>query len=173
MARSHCFATAGALVLGISASAFASESEVERGKYLVSIIGCGDCHTPGYFLGKPDLAHPLSGTDVGAFIPGLGAFFACNLTSDKKTGLGDWTEDQILVAFTTGIRPDGRQLAPAMPWRNFANLKPEDARAIAAYLKSLSPVEHAAPGPFAPGKTPTGLVFVIVPGEVAAKMPHP
>src|SRR5271157_2337568 len=90
---------------------------------------------PGYFLGKPDFAHALSGSDVGFAIPGVGAAVGRNLTPDKETGLGDWTADQIVTAFTTGVRPDGRKLAPVMPWMELANLTAEDAHAIAAYLK--------------------------------------
>src|SRR5271166_3040405 len=98
---------AGAL-FAASASASAADSQIERGKYLVTIGGCNDCHTPGYFLGKPDFSRTLGGSDVGFTIPGLGAFVAPNLTPDKETGLGNWTSEQIVAAFTTGVRTDGR-----------------------------------------------------------------
>jgi hypothetical protein len=61
-------------------NATAAETQVERGKYLVSVIPCTDCHTPGYFLGKPDMARYLGGSDVGFEVPGLGVFYAPNLT---------------------------------------------------------------------------------------------
>jgi len=150
-----------------------ADSAVERGKYLVTIAGCNDCHTPGYFLGKPDFAHALSGSDVGFTIPGVGAFVGRNLTPDKQTGLGSWTDDEIITALTRGIRPDGRKLAAIMPWRELAALSSADAKAIVAYLRSLPPVRHAVPGPFGPSETPSTLVFVIVPGDVYAKMPKP
>ena len=67
----------------------AAETQIERGKYLVSIIPCTDCHTPGSFLGRPDMKHYLGGSDVGFEIPGLGVFYAPNLTPDKETGLGE------------------------------------------------------------------------------------
>ncbi len=172
MQRELMAALVGAAALGLSA-ATAADSQVERGKYLVSTIGCGDCHTAGTFLGKPDMAHPLAGSDVGFTIPGMGAFFGPNLTPDKKTGLGDWTEDQIVAAVTTGVRPDGRKLAPIMPYMNFANMTAGDAKAVAAYLKSLPPIERAVGGPYGPEDTPKGLVFVIVPGDVYAKLPKP
>jgi hypothetical protein len=60
-----------------------------------------------------------------------------------------------------------------MPWPELANLTADDAQAIAAYLQSLPPVKNAVPGPFGPKETPSTLVFVIVPGEVYAKMPPP
>src|SRR5882724_3967105 len=84
----------------------------ERGKYLVTLGGCTDCHTPGYFFGKPDTARYLGGSEVGFEIPGLGIFHGPNLTSDPETGLGSWTDAQIAAAITTGKRPDGRELAP-------------------------------------------------------------
>jgi mono/diheme cytochrome c family protein len=164
---------AASIMLGASAAASAAETQIERGKYLVSISGCNDCHTPGYFLGKPDFSRALSGSDVGFAIPGVGAVVGRNLTPDKETGLGNWTAAQIVTAFTTGIRPDGRKLSPIMPWPELANLTADDAEAIAAYLQSLPPVKNAVPGPFGPKETPSTLVFVIVPGEVYAKMPPP
>ena len=97
-------------------------SPVERGEYLVHIGGCGDCHTPGYFLGKPDEARYLGGSDVGFEIPGLGTFVGPNLTPDEKTGLGTWSKEQIVAAIQTGQTPEGRLLAPVMPWRDFAHL---------------------------------------------------
>jgi mono/diheme cytochrome c family protein len=141
-----------------------ADDQVARGKYLVTIMGCGDCHTPGALLGKPDMAHMLSGSDVGFDIPGLGVFVGRNLTPDKETGLGTWSSEQIVTAFTTGKRPDGRILASTMPWENFATLTKEDAHAIAAFLHSLPPVKHAIPGPFGPTEKPTVLVERIVPG---------
>jgi mono/diheme cytochrome c family protein len=162
---------AAGIVSAVASSA--ADSQIERGKYLVTISGCNDCHTPGYFLGKPDFSRTLAGSDVGFTIPGLGAFVGRNLTPDKETGLGNWTDDQIISAFTAGIRPDGRRLAPIMPWRELAHLTSDDAHAIVAYLRSLPPVKNAVPGPFGPKEVPSTLVFVIVPGEVYAKLPAP
>src|SRR5665213_502897 len=93
---------AAAIVTAALASASAAQSPVERGKYLVTIGGCSDCHTPGTFLGHPDMSKFLGGSDVGFAIPGLGVFAGRNLTPDKETGLGNWTTAQIVKAFTTG-----------------------------------------------------------------------
>ena len=61
-----------------------------------------------------------------------------------------------VTAFTTGVmRPDGRILAPIMPYEDFKFLTKSDALAIAAYLKSLKPIKNAVPGPFGPNETPT------------------
>lgn len=142
-------------LLGAAATANAADKssrQIDRGKYLVTLGGCSDCHTPGNFLGKPDFSRFLGGSEVGFEIPHLGVFYGPNLTPDPETGLGKWTEAQIVTAITTGKTPEGRELAPAMPWRDFAHLRKGDARAIAAYLKSLPPVKNV-------------LIYRIVPGD--------
>jgi len=141
----------------------ADDAAVARGKYLVTLGGCQDCHTPGHFFGKPDMTRALGGSEVGFEIPGLGTFYGPNLTPDKATGLGGWTDAQIIAALQTGMRPDGRMLAPIMPWRALAALTKADAQAIVAYLRSLPPVSNKVPGPFGPGETPTSFVMKIVP----------
>jgi mono/diheme cytochrome c family protein len=143
----------------------AQQPQVARGKYLVDIAGCNDCHTPGYFFGKPDMSRFLGGSEVGFEIPGLGVFHGPNLTPDNETGLGKWSVAEIIKALQTGVRPDGRELAPVMPWRAFANLTKEDATAIAMYLKSIPAVKNQVPGPFGAGDKPTGFVLRVVPGE--------
>ena len=140
---------------------------IERGKYLVTLASCTDCHTPGFFFGKPDMARYLGGSEVGFEIPGLGVFYGPNLTPDKETGLGNWTDEQIVTALQTGQRPDGRILAPIMPWKAFASLTREDALAIAAFLRSIAPVKGKVPGPFGPSEKPTSFVMKVVPPEAA------
>jgi mono/diheme cytochrome c family protein len=173
MERSLRTPTLAALAIACASAASAEDLQTERGKYLVTIAGCNDCHTPGYFLGKPDFSRTLAGSDVGFAVPGVGVFVGRNLTPDKETGLGGWTDDQIISAMTAGIRPDKRRLAPVMPWQGLAHLSSEDAHAIVAYLRSIPPVRNAIPGPFGPKEVPSTLVFVIVPGAVYAKMPAP
>jgi mono/diheme cytochrome c family protein len=150
-----------------------AQSPVERGKYLVTIGGCSDCHTPGTLLGMPDMARFLGGSEVGFELPGLGTFHAPNLTPDPETGLGTWTEAQIVTAITTGKRPDGRELAPIMPWRGLAALTPDDAMAIAIFLKSLPPVANKVPGPFGPNQTATSFVMRVIPPPGAGAPPAP
>ena len=144
-------------------STSAADPAVERGKYLVTIGGCNDCHTPGHFLGKPDMARFLGGSEVGFEIPGMGTFYGPNLTPDKETGLGGWTNPQILAALQTGKRPDGRMLAPVMPWHDYAALTKPDADAVVAFLRSLPPVHNKVPGPFGPTEQPTSFVMKVVP----------
>jgi mono/diheme cytochrome c family protein len=164
-----------ALCLGAvaGASVAAADTAVERGKYLVAVIGCGDCHTPGYFLGKPDMTKFLAGSDVGFAVPGLGVFVAPNLTPDQDTGLGKWTTEQIVAAITKGERPDGRVLAPTMPWNDLSHLTKEDAVAIAAYLKSLPPIRNKVGGPFGPSEEASVLVFSVQPSTVYNSLPKP
>lgn len=140
-----------------------AQTPVERGKYLVTITGCNDCHTPGYFFGKPDKTRFLGGSEVGFEVPGLGTFYGPNITPDKETGIGTWSNAQVLAALQTGVRPDGRLLAPIMPWHAFASLTQSDASAIVAFLRSLPPVKHKVPGPFGPTDKPTSFVMKIVP----------
>jgi mono/diheme cytochrome c family protein len=128
--------------------------QIERGRYLVNLGGCNDCHTPGYFLGKPDPSRRLAGSDVGFEIPDTGIFVGSNLTPDRDTGLGNWTREDIITAVQTGVRPDGRMLAPIMPWRAFAELTRSDVGAIADYLISLPPISQKVPGPFGPDERP-------------------
>jgi mono/diheme cytochrome c family protein len=140
----------------------ADPATVARGKYLVTIASCHDCHTPGYFLGKPDMTRYLGGSDVGFELPGLGVFLGPNLTPDKETGLGNWTDAQIVAALQTGARPDGRMLAPIMPYHAFANLTPQDAQAIVAFLRSIPPVQHKVEGPFGPNEKANVYIMRIV-----------
>ena len=161
------------LAVALKPTDAADKKMVARGKYLVSINGCNDCHTPGYFFGKPDMAKYLGGSDVGFGIPGLGVFVGPNLTPDKATGLGKWTTAQIVAAMTEGKTPEGRELAPIMPWRALANLTKSDAEAIALYLQSLPPVEHQVAGPFGPTQTPTVFVMSVQPGDVYAHLTNP
>jgi mono/diheme cytochrome c family protein len=144
----------------------AEDAQLARGKYLVTLGSCTDCHTPGHLLGNPDMTRFLGGSDVGFAIPGLGTFVGRNLTPDKETGLGSWTREQIATAFTTGVRPDGRVLAPVMPWAAFSQLTKADALAIAAYLQSLPPVRREVPGPFGPNEKVSVFVMDVLPADM-------
>ena len=149
-----------------------AESPVERGQYLAVVAGCNDCHTPGFFLGKPDTAKYLGGSDVGFEIPGLGVFPGRNITPDKETGIGNWTDEQIATALTTGKRPDGRQLAPIMPYPSFIHMTKEDVAAIIAFLHSIPAVKNEVAGPFKPGDKVSIFTFrVLPPGETVAEAP--
>jgi mono/diheme cytochrome c family protein len=161
----------GGVALLTACGPSSSQDPVKRGEYLVTLAACSDCHTPGSFLGKPDMSKFLGGSDVGFVVPELGYFWGPNLTPDKETGLGDWSEAQILLALREGTRPDGRKLAPVMPWMAYAKLSDEDAKAIVTYLKSLPAIKNKSPGPFGASETPTAAYQQVIfpkPAEPAA-----
>jgi mono/diheme cytochrome c family protein len=110
------------------------------------------------------MARYLAGGDVGFEMPGLGIFYPPNITRDE-TGIGSWTEEQIIAAVRTGVRPDGRQLVPIMPYHQYAALTDEDAQALARFLKTgTNPVSNEVPDPVAPGgKAPSFYMTVIPP----------
>ncbi|WP_207484752.1 c-type cytochrome [Arenibaculum pallidiluteum] len=154
----------GALALLLSGPAGAAEDPVKRGEYLSRIMDCTGCHTPGGLTGKPEADRYLSGSELGLAIPDLGVFYPPNLTPDDETGLGTWSEADIVRALRTGTRPNGRILAPVMPWVSYASLTDGDAAAIAAYLKSLPAVSHRVPPPLGPKEQPrTPYLGVVVP----------
>jgi hypothetical protein len=109
---------------------------------------------------------------VGFEIPGVGVVVGPNVTPDKETGIGGWSLEQIVTALQTGQRPDGRVLAPIMPWQAFAHLTKGDAMAIAAFLQSVKPVKNKIPDPVKPGKkVSTSMFRILPPGETAAAAP--
>lgn len=136
------------------------EQKIERGLYLTTIMACNDCHTPGTFYGAPDFSRKLSGSELGWVGP-WGTSYPRNLTPDMETGIGKWSEDDIVKTIRTGQRADGTPVLPPMPWPMYTNLTDEDAYAIAAYLKSLPPVSHKVPDKLPPGSKPAKNDFVI------------
>ena len=151
----------------LAAPAVLAQAPVERGKYLVTIAGCNDCHTPGYFFGKPDKARFLGGSEVG--FRSSRARHLMVPTSRLTRPASNWTSAQVLAALQIGVRPDGRLLAPIMPWHAYASLSQSDASAIVAFLRSLPPVKNKVPGPFGPTDKPTSFVMKIVPRRRPAK----
>ena len=111
---------------------------VARGEYLVrNVAVCGHCHSES----PDDPDGPLSG---GHEFSGwrLGTIAAANLTPDPATGLGEWSEAEIVRAIRSGEDADGEVLAPVMPYEWFHGMADSDALAIARYLKSLPPVPN-------------------------------
>ena len=130
---------------------------VDRGRYLVRIMDCSGCHSP-----RPGEAS-LSGGGLGFNVTGLGVFWPPNLTPHPMAGLGQWSEKDIITALRTGKRPDGRELAPAMPWPAYAGLSEDDARAVAAFLKSLPASDNKVPAPSQPEQATAPYFTVTVP----------
>ena len=145
------------MLIAIGTTAKAQGGDIEHGRYLVIIMDCTGCHTRGALTGRPNPDLFLAGSEAGFHLPDLGYFYPPNLTPDPVTGLGDWSEDDIVRAIRTGQRPDGRVLAPIMPYHSYAVLTDADAAAIAAFLESLPPVRFAEePPPTGEGETPPG-----------------
>jgi mono/diheme cytochrome c family protein len=160
--------------LALAPLAAQAETQLERGQYLVTIAGCSDCHTPGGLLGTPDKARMFGGSDVGFGDPASGVWIGQNITPDMETGIGAWSAGQIVDAITRGVRPDGRKLSEIMPWPTFAHLTPEDAQAVAAYLKSLPPVKNKVSGPTGPNDDPAvPYVSVTLPVAQYLALPKP
>ena len=153
---------------------------VERGMYLVSVIGCGDCHTPK-IMGEngPELdqsrmlsGHPDGGAlppppaangpwiatgswDLTAWSGPWGISYTANLTPDENTGLGIWTEEMFVNAIRTGRHMgQSRPILPPMPWQFYRDLTDDDLKAIYAYLRTIPPVHNRVPEPAPPGGTP-------------------
>jgi hypothetical protein len=156
--------------------------QVERGKYLVTIMACNDCHTP-FKMGpkgpEHDMARMLSGhpeqmklppppkvempwmtvfdaTDT-AFSGPWGISYAANLTPDQNTGLGIWTEDMFLKAMRQGKHMGtSREISPPMPWNWIGKATDEDLKSIFAYLKSIPPIANHVPDYEPPKGPPPG-----------------
>jgi mono/diheme cytochrome c family protein len=127
----------------VAAAGQAEETLVERGQYLVFAGGCLTCHTEDV----PE-AVPLAGGY--ALKSPFGTFYSPNITPDKDTGIGNWSDDDFVRAFQEGINPDGDAYFPAFPYTSYTGMSREDLLAIKAYLFSLDPVrkqnrEHDLP----------------------------
>lgn len=125
----------------------ATPERLERGKYLAhSYAFCIDCHS-GRDAGKFSLP-VIPGTEgKGGDDYGEGAGFvpASNITQDKETGIGSWSDGEIFRAITSGVNKDGKFLAPMMPYPLFSSLDKEDIYSIIAYIKTLPPVKNKVP----------------------------
>jgi len=149
------------------------DSLVKLGEYLVTTIGCDDCHTPKKMGPKgPELdmdrrfsGHPadaplppadttmvkkgwlLFNMGITSFIGPWGQSYAANISSDE-TGIGNWTEQQFFTAIRKGKwkgLEESRPLMPPMPLMSFSQLKDQDLKAIFAFLKSTKPVKNVVP----------------------------
>ena len=146
------------------------DPQVERGRYLVTLGVCHDCHTPKGPDARPRLDRLLSGHPEGEppapAIPGAisasltatsftgpwGTSFARNLTPDSATGIGTWTEAYFIKVLRTGIRGNGAPLRPLMPWEWYRQLTDDDLKAIFAYLRTLPPISNAVPEDLPPAQ---------------------
>ena len=126
------------ILVGLSSGVASAETPIERGSYLVNTIGaCGNCHARDTAFNRtPDLAGGAE-EDREA-----GHVVMPNITPDPETGIGKWTEAEIVAALRDGKRPDGSIIGPPTPIPVYRQLSDHDAEAIAAYLLSLKPVKN-------------------------------
>lgn len=156
-----------------------ADAAVARGKYLVTAMGCADCHTPmklGPNGPEPDLARNFSGHPAELVMPPApklppgpwmatvaatmtawsgpwGTSFTANLTPDPETGLGKWTADDFVATLKSGRHMGrGREILPPMPIGAVRNFTDEDLRAIFAYLQSVPAVKNRVPDPLPPAE---------------------
>lgn len=185
-----------------SAPALARVDPRKRGKELVTLGGCNDCHTPmkldpalgmpvpqmdrmlsGHPEGAPDPEGAPGKTDQGvigstftAFKLPFGVVYAANLTPDPETGLR-MSEDEFVKAMRTGKhqgKADGRPILPPMPWMNLAQAPEEDLRAIHAFLRTIPPVKNRVPEPRVPAPAIAEIAKSYAKmGEHAAPVPSP
>jgi mono/diheme cytochrome c family protein len=128
----------------------AEKTPLRRGAYLVTTLGCAYCHTPVTQEGAAIEQLTLAGGQRWGVGP-WGDFVSYNLTSDKDTGLGAWTDDQIKAVLTRGIRRDGSRMLPfPMPWTSYSNLKPADLNALVLYLRTVRAISNRIPAPRQP-----------------------
>lgn len=128
----------------------AKRNPTERGKYLTKVVGCELCHSPLREDGGIVEELRFAGGQRWDLYP-FDDVVSYNLTSDKETGLGGWTDDQIKTFLTKGIRRDGTRMIPyPMPWPALAHLKEEDLNAIVAYLRTIPPTYNKIPLPKSP-----------------------
>lgn len=120
------------------------DAMVARGDYLVNgIVACGNCHTPR----NADATAVENMRLAGTFVIEEPEFraYAPNITQDRETGIGAWSDEEIMRAIREGVRPDGTIIGPPMPIPSYRNMSDSDARAIVAYLRTVKPVRNSVP----------------------------
>lgn len=144
MTLKTAFLAPASIALIALASAVQAETPLERGTYLMeSVVACGNCHTPK----GPDGDIPgmeLAGMSPFEKTPGFDAN-APNITPDKETGIGKWTDEQIIASIREGKRPNGTIIGPPMPIGLYRGLSDGDVKAIVAYLRQVKPVRNQIP----------------------------
>lgn len=144
-----------AAMLSVFAGTALADAQLDRGAYLVTgVMNCGNCHSPkgppAMVAGK-DFSGGLS-WDVPPF-----AVTASNITQDKETGIGAWTDADIKKLLRTGMRPNGTPLAAIMPVGFYGIITDSDMDAIVAYLRTIKPVSNTVPAPVYRMRTKSGV----------------
>jgi len=107
-----------------------------KGQYIFALAGGCACHT---------IPKETENAGGRAFPIPFGTVYSTNITQDKETGLGSWTDQQIHDALVKGIRSDGSRILPVMPYEAYSGMAQEDLKALIAYLRTLKPVKKATP----------------------------
>jgi mono/diheme cytochrome c family protein len=136
MRRVLLLTVGGFIVSATTVYAQANKDLVTQGQYLFAIAGGCACHTV-----PKETYH----TGARAFPIPFGKVYSTNITPDKETGLGDWSDQQIHDAMRTGIRRDGSRLLPVMPYEAYSGMAVQDLKALVAYMRTLKPVKKATP----------------------------
>jgi mono/diheme cytochrome c family protein len=132
------------LVAAVMIAEVSAQTPVERGRYLVEVLGaCGNCHTPK----APDggdirIQQMAGGLRIEEF---FGVAIAPNITPDRETGIGSWSDAEIIRAIREGKGKDGRTLGPPMAFDQYRRLSDGDVKAMVAYLRALPPVRNMVP----------------------------
>jgi mono/diheme cytochrome c family protein len=138
-----------------------NRDQVERGQYLVELLGCGVCHTDGALTGNPDTTRSLAGSQTGiAYTNPLehqfpGVVYPPNITPDSDTGIGSWSDQQIASAIRSGRGRHTGRAVTIMPWQGYARLSEEDLAAMVSYLRSIEPIRNETPAAVPPGTKAT------------------
>ncbi|MEP6540127.1 MAG: cytochrome c [Bryobacteraceae bacterium] len=125
----------------------ASPERIARGEYIYLASDCDGCHSPA----NPKLYDnpPVDGMKAaGQLFPARdmpGRIVVSNITPDKETGIGNWTDGEKIRAIREGISRDGHMLFPMMPYTHFRHMSDDDVQSLVAYLNSLPPVRNSLP----------------------------
>jgi mono/diheme cytochrome c family protein len=143
---------------------------VKRGEYLANhVTVCIDCHSSrdwSRFSGPPVAGTFGKGGDKFDHSVGFpGTFYARNITSDKETGIGSWTDGEIYRAITAGVSKDGEPLFPVMPYKSYGQMNQEDLYAIISYVRTLAPIKHKVPA--SEPDFPMNLIMRTIPASMA------
>ncbi len=186
-----CSALAAEAVISLGAAPAGKTSAdlIARGKYLVMVSGCNDCHSPkkfgpkgmeidetrlleGYVDPKTKFVEPPPTTgawpvhanpELTAWAGPWGVSFSRNLTPDQNTGIGSWTEETFIKAIRTGKHMGAsRPILPPMPWNTYAKMTDRDLKAMYAYLRTIPAISNPTPEPIPPP------VMVVTPKKPAA-----
>ncbi len=135
---------AGSVLVALPANAQSQDALLKRGAYLVNgPAACANCHTPR----APDFSLLTDLPFAGGFKLVDPAFtvYSANITPDKATGIGNWTDEQIITAIREGKDDEGHIIFPPMPVPTYNNMSDDDVKAIVAYLHTLKPINHQVP----------------------------